>query len=199
MSDPTPAPAPTPTPAPPQQSTPPTPGTPAPTLAPPAEEPLGAGGIKALNAERDARAKAEKDLADLRKQIEDSKKTAEQKAADDIAAANRTAQENAAKALRYEVAAAKGLDLSLAGRLTGSTKEELEADAAALMALIPAPVTPTAPPAQVGPTVPDPGRTPSASVGGQWSKADLKGKKPEEIEAARVAGHLDDLLSGRAL
>lgn len=193
---PDPAPAPTPTPAPPQQSTPPTPD---PTPAPPAEEPLGAGGIKALNAERDARAKAERDLADLRKQIEDGKKTAEQKAADDIAAANRTAQENAAKALRYEVAAAKGLDLHLAARLTGGTREELETDADALMALIPTSATPPTPPAQVGPTVPDPGKTPSASIGGQWTKADLKGKKPEEIEAARVAGHLDDLLSGRAL
>lgn len=194
MSDPTPAPAPSPTPAPPQPSTPPNP-TPAPSAA--ADEPLGAGGIKALNAERDARAKAEKDLADLRKQIEDSQKTAEQKAADALAAANRTASDNAAKALRYEVAATKGLDLNLAARLTGSTKEELEADADALMALIPTPTTPV-PPVQVGPTVPNPGKTPTSSVGGQWTRADLKGKKPEDIEAARAAGLLDDILNGRA-
>lgn len=96
------------------------------------DDTLGEKGLKALKAERDARAKAEADLAALRKEIADSKLTAEQKAAADLAEAQKTAQENAAKALRYEVAASKGLDLSLAPRLVGATKADLEADADAL-------------------------------------------------------------------
>ena len=112
------------------------------------DEPLGAPGLKALQDERDARATAEKALADLRKEIEDGKKTAEQKAADDLAAAQREAADAGLRALRYEVAAEKGLDLKLAGRLAGATKAELEADADALKALIPA-----------GPTGPRPDRS----------------------------------------
>ncbi|HHV20808.1 MAG TPA: DUF4355 domain-containing protein [Propionibacterium sp.] len=49
-----------------------------------------------------------------------------------------------AAALRAEVAAAKGLPAELAARLTGATREELEADADALAKLIP----PKAPAAQ---------------------------------------------------
>lgn len=112
------------------------------------DEPLGAPGLKALQDERDARASAEKALADLRKEIEDGKKSAEQKAADDLAAAQRDAADAGLRVLRYEVAAEKGLDLKLAGRLTGTTKAELEADADALKALIPA-----------GPTGPKPDRS----------------------------------------
>lgn len=100
-------------------------------------KPLGEAGIKALQTERDARAAAEKALADLRKEIEDSTKSAEQKAAEALTAAQKAAEENAVKALRYEVAAEKGISLALAARLTGSTREELAADADALRALIP--------------------------------------------------------------
>lgn len=55
-------------------------------------------------------------------------------------------------AMRYDVAAESDLPLALASRLTGSTKEELVADAAKLKSLIPSqaapkPPTPTAPPA----------------------------------------------------
>lgn len=103
----------------------------------PGSEPLGEPGLKALQAERDARAKAESDLAALRKEIEDGKKSAEEKAADDLRAAQALAADATAKALRYEVAAAKGIPLALAGRLTGATKAEIEADADALKALIP--------------------------------------------------------------
>lgn len=69
-------------------------------------------------------------------EIEESSKTAEQKAAERAAAleeSERTSQATItgleSKLLRYEVAAAKGLDLKAALRLQGSTKEELEADA----------------------------------------------------------------------
>lgn len=116
-----------------------------PAAEPGEDEPLKEPGLKALQAERDARAKAESDLAELRKQIEDANKTAEQKAADALKAAEATAAQNAAKALRYEVAAEKGLDLKLASRLTGTTKAEMEADADALKELVGAAIKPAAP------------------------------------------------------
>lgn len=69
-------------------------------------------------------------------EIEESNKTAEQKTAERVAALEESDKskdaaiaEREAKLLRYEVAAAKGLDLKAALRLQGSTKEELEADA----------------------------------------------------------------------
>lgn len=121
------------------------------------DEPLREPGKKALDAERAARAKAEADLAALRKQIEDANKTAEQKAADDLKAAQAEAAANAARALRYEIAAEAGIPLTFAPRLTGSTREEIATDADALKALlIPAGATPVITP---GPQ-PDPGQGP---------------------------------------
>jgi len=69
-------------------------------------------------------------------EIEESNKTAEQKTAERVAALEESERgkdtalaEREAKLLRYEVAAAKGLDLKAALRLQGSTREEIEADA----------------------------------------------------------------------
>lgn len=125
---------------------------PADPQAPPAD--LGDAGKRALTAEREARRTAEAEAAALRKQIEDATKTAEQKAADDLRAAQAEAATNAAKALRYEVAAEAGLPLALAARLTGSTRDELAADAETLKTLIPAGATPPRTPA------PDPSQGP---------------------------------------
>lgn len=161
----------------------PTPEIPKP--APPAataDEQLGDGGQKALKAEREARKQAEDTLRALRQEIEDSKKTAEQKAADDIAAAKAAAGESSAKALRYEVAAEKGLDLKLAARLTGSTKEELEADADALMALIPKAQQADQPPN--GPTVP--GQQP----GGPQAPATIT---QSDLDALAADGKYDEI------
>ena len=109
---------------------------PAGTADPKPDAPLGEPGLKALQAERDARAKAEADLATLRKQVEDASKTDEQKAADDLKAAQALAATTTLTALKYEVAADKGLDLKLAVRLNGTTKAELEADADNLKPLL---------------------------------------------------------------
>lgn len=150
------------------------------------DEALGEGGKKALVAEREARETAERELAALRKQVEDSKKTAEQKAADDLEAARKEAAENAARALRYEVAADKGLDLKLAARLTGTTREELEADADVLKGLIPTAPEPT--PATTGDQpVPTIGKTPPSPTGNVTLG--------EQIAAAEAAG--DAALVGR--
>lgn len=120
------------------------PGTPAPTPAPapetPAQEPTD---WKAEARKWESRAK--ENLAKVTElspaaarlaEIEEANKTAEQKAAERFEALEKSDREKEAaiaereaKLLRYEVAAAKGLDLKAALRLQGTTKEEIEADA----------------------------------------------------------------------
>jgi hypothetical protein len=89
------------------------------------ETPLGAPGLTALQAERDARAAVEKEL----KELKDRDKTEVEKAAERLAAAEARAAELEGKALRAEVAAAKGVPVAL---LSGSTQADLEASADAL-------------------------------------------------------------------
>lgn len=90
------------------------------------DAPLGAPGLAALQAERDAREAAEKEL----KALKDRDKTEAEKTAERLAAAEKRATELEAKALRAEVAAAKGVPVGL---LSGSTQAELEASADALI------------------------------------------------------------------
>lgn len=77
-----------------------------------------------------AAAKANEDAAKRLAEIEQSQKTEAEKAAERLAAAEKRAVELEAKANRAEVAAAKGVPADL---LTGSTVEELEASADALI------------------------------------------------------------------
>lgn len=86
---------------------------------------------KAQARENEKRAKANADAAKRLNEIEDANKTELQKVAERAEAAERRAAEFESKALRTEVAAAKGVPLA---GLTGSTKEELEASADALLA-----------------------------------------------------------------
>lgn len=96
-----------------------------------------AGAKKALEAERKARRDAEKQLSEMKaklQELEDRDKSEGEKLAGRIAAAEKRADEAEARALRLEVAAAKGLTVTQARRLVGATKEELEADADDLLA-----------------------------------------------------------------
>lgn len=140
------------------------PGDPAPPKDPPKpEEPdypddLGDAGKKALDAERKARKEAEQRLKDLEpvaaraKELEDAQKTETQKLAEKLEAATAQGGESQASLLRLEVAldkAPEGTSVSrvrtLAKRLSGSTREELEADADELFAEFSAgPVVPVA-------------------------------------------------------
>lgn len=98
---------------------------------------LGDAGKRALDAERKARRDAEKATADLQarlKELEDRDKSDGEKLTERITAAERRAAEAESRALRLEVAAAKGLTPGQARRLVGGTKEELEADADDLLA-----------------------------------------------------------------
>lgn len=103
----------------------------------PATEPLGDAGKKALDAERAARKNAEKALADMQDQLkvlQDKDKGDAERMADKAAAAEKRAADAEAKVARLEVAIDKGLTATQAKRLVGSTRDELEADAADLMA-----------------------------------------------------------------
>jgi hypothetical protein len=120
-------------------------GDPPPTADPALDAMNTDAGKKALQTERDARSQAEKDLADALEQIkqlkaptppatpatgeDDASKNRVTELEKDISTKDTAIAERDAKLLRYEVAAAKGLDLKAALRLQGATKEELEADA----------------------------------------------------------------------
>lgn len=108
---------------------------------------LGEGGKKALDAERKARRDAEARLKELEplaakaKEMEDAKKSEQERVAEQLEAARAEGSEAKATLLRLDVAfdkAPEGMPLSqvrkLARRLSGSTKEELEADADELFA-----------------------------------------------------------------
>lgn len=98
------------------------------------DEPLGEGGLKALNAEREranAAEKAAKDAIARVKEFEDRDKSEGQKQQEALEAAQRELAELTVAKARAEVAAAKGVPVGL---LSGSTQEELEASADALIA-----------------------------------------------------------------
>lgn len=103
------------------------------------QEPLGAAGLKALEAERAANKASRKQIADLQaklKEYEDKDKSEAEKTAERLANLEKTSTANQARADRLEVALDKGLPKTLADRLRGSTREEMEADADELLKLV---------------------------------------------------------------
>lgn len=134
-------------------------------------EALGDGGKKALDSEREARKQADKDAraakAELKKlqttlqEIEDRDKpelekaaTAASRASADRDEALRERDEAIVSLLRFQVAAEKGLTGEAVELLSGSSREELESRADAIVALIEG-----AKP-KGGPHVPEEGKTP---------------------------------------
>lgn len=94
---------------------------------------------KALARKWEARAKAAKadgDDAAKWREYEHSQKSEHEKLADKLVAAEAIAAEASAKLTRFEVAAAKGVPAEAVDLLNGTTKEELEASADKLLALI---------------------------------------------------------------
>lgn len=90
--------------------------------------------IRRLRQENAAKRNELKTVSGELKTYQDKDKTEQQKLADRIQEAESAAATAAATALRYEVAAEKGLPLSLAARLQGGNKDELSADADKLKA-----------------------------------------------------------------
>lgn len=107
---------------------------------------LGEPGLKALQAERDARAKAERDMAALQKKLkafEDRDKSEIEKASErtaeltaELDARNATIASLEHSLMRNQVAFEKGLPADLAARLQGDDRKALEKDADALLALV---------------------------------------------------------------
>ncbi|MGB8021854.1 MAG: hypothetical protein WCF04_11550 [Candidatus Nanopelagicales bacterium] len=136
----------------------------------------------ALQIERDARKKAETlaksntAAAQRLAEIEESQKTEQQKLTDRAAEAERRAAEAEARWAKAEVAAAKGLPAGLALRLTGTTREELEADADILLQQIQSTKPPTKPP------LPPADAVAGSNAGGG------KAREPADIFAAMLKG-----------
>ena len=113
----------------------------------PAEEPLGEGGLKALQAERDARAAAEKQAAALQAQIDEIEaaklsdlEKAQKLAADAEARADALMAEVVARdrqILRQSIGAEAGLPAELIDRMQGDDEAALREDAKKLAALVP--------------------------------------------------------------
>jgi hypothetical protein len=131
------------------------------------DEPLGEAGIAALKSERAARAAAEaaaKEALAKVKAFEDAQKTEAEKQAERLAEIERENAELKAAKTRAEVAAAKGVPASL---LSGSTQEELEASADALIAF-----RGTTEPQKL--YVPNEGKAPDLALNGDGIEQSLK-------------------------
>lgn len=137
------------------------------------EDNLGDAGKKALDAmkaERNA-AKRERDALKAKlDQIEQSNMSELEKAQQAAQAAQAELDQIKARALRQQVALAKGVPADLVDRLRGDTEDELAADADALMALIGTPRTPKPDPSQGG------SGTPHLPLNGDGIEAALKQK-----------------------
>lgn len=108
------------------------------TQGDPADKPLGENGEKALKAEREARATAEKTAAALQKQLDEinaANLTDLERAQKAAAEAQETAAKATSEALRLRIAAKHGISDEDADLfLTGSDQETVERQAAALVA-----------------------------------------------------------------
>lgn len=89
--------------------------------------------LRKENAKYRTEAKANSDAAKRLAEIEEAQKSEADKAAERLTAAEKRAAESESALWRAEVALEKGLKPSQARRLFGSTKEELAADADALL------------------------------------------------------------------
>lgn len=138
--------------------------------ATPDAEPLGAPGLAALKSEREAKAAAEKRAAAAEariKEFEDRDKSDEEKRAERQAELERENAELRTAKTRSEVAAAKGVPAAL---LTGSTQEEFEAAAEALIAF-----KGTAPVTDGGSfIIPSEGGSPQLALNGDGMEAALR-------------------------
>lgn len=92
--------------------------------------------VKSLRAEAAKSRKAKEAAEAALQERTDRDKTEAQRLADKAAENERKAAEAESKALRYEVAATRSLDLSAADFLSGQTREEIEASADKLAALL---------------------------------------------------------------
>lgn len=84
----------------------------------------------------EARAKADHDAANKWREFELSQKSEYEKLAERLAQAEASASEATAKAIRYEVATAKGIPAEALDLITGADRETIESSAEKLAALL---------------------------------------------------------------
>lgn len=148
--------------------------------------------LRAESANYRTQAKANADAAKRLAEIEEANKTEAQKLADRLAAAEKSAAESELKALRAEVAQAKGVPGAL---LTGSTLEELNAAADALIAFRgEAPKPPAAPSAAGQGKVGEPVGAGAPQLTQEDVTRLYAEKQYDEIEKARTEGRLNSVL-----
>jgi hypothetical protein len=180
---------------PPPAPTPPT-VPPAPGDSPPDDRPLGPAGEKALAAERAARKALEQQVADLAP----LRKLAEALGAGTPAAAGKSEADLLGERLaaherelaaerqarwRAEVAAEKGLTAAQAARLVGATRDELAADADALVTLFP-------PAIPAGPRTPAPDPSQGAQGTGTAPSLDAQIAEATKAGTTRLVIALND-------
>ena len=162
-------------------------GAPEPTDPPAAPEidpAAEAAKWKALARKHEEQSKANADKAKRFDALEEASKSELEKAVARAEAAEKAAAEAASKVLRADVAAAKGVPANL---LSGTTQDELEAAADALLAFKGA--TPKAP------TTDGQGKVGTSLEGTkQLTDADVERMTPAQINEARRLGRLDHIL-----
>ena len=131
------------------------------------------------------RAKENAEKARLFDEHEEQGKTELQKALDKAAQAEARVKALEVQAVRAQVAAAKGVDVDL---LSGSTLEELEASADRLLAWRGAQIPKGAPASDAG------HRGEEIRSSKQLTREDLKTMSAEQINQARRAGQLNDVM-----
>jgi hypothetical protein len=89
---------------------------------------------KELARKHEARAKENADAAKTLKDVKDQSKSEIERLAEAVRESTKRQEETERRAIRAEVAQAKGLTAQQARRLVGETREEMEADAADLLA-----------------------------------------------------------------
>lgn len=133
-------------------------------------------------------AKADSEAAAKWREYEESLKPEQERLADELTKSKAEAASATAELLRYRIASEKGITGEATKLLKGSTQEELEAEAELLLSLIANQSKPKSP-------LPDENQgKPAPSSLGQLTEADLVGLSPVELNAARKAGRLNDLL-----
>lgn len=131
---------------------------------------------------------ADRELAQKWREYEAAQKPAQERLAEELATTKQEAESARMALLRYEVASEKGIPPEAIRLLNGSSREELEEAADALVALVATQSKPRTP-------VPDESQgRPAIAKLGQLTKEDLQNMSPTEVNEARRQGRLADLL-----
>jgi hypothetical protein len=145
---------------------------------------------KSLARKHEQQSKANADKARQYDELEEAQKSEQQKLIERAEKAERLAAEVEARAMRVEIAAEKGIPANL---LSGTTREDLEASADALLAFRGEAAKPAPPDFGGGDRGTDVG---TAVV--QLTRDQLKSMTSDQIVEAKAAGQLDGLLKANS-